>query len=77
MKGISKDLNEATKKAAESLEKNNPKKYLEAPFGGIFVSLDEPGENLKKKSELTKFREVGIERDGEFHFVIERLMGLC
>lgn len=70
------DFDKATKEAAEKISETETKIYLDGPFNGFFVSSLEPTEEkLKKNSELMKFRDLGIDRDGEFYFVAERLMG--
>lgn len=72
---IAKDLQRAVEEAARKLSDNNRKVYLENPFGGLFVTIDSPEDKLKENSELTKFRETNIDRNGEFYLVIERWMG--
>lgn len=73
---ISKALKEAIKSAAEKLSAENAKITLAAPFNGIYVSLEGPTEeSLKKTSQETRFQSIGINREGSFFFVIERLWG--
>lgn len=73
---ISKEMKKSIKNNAEKLNEENQTIRLEEPFNGILVSLNEPDdEKLKSRSEKIPFTEIGLNREGYFYLIIERMFG--
>lgn len=72
---ISKEMIKSIVETASRLSDEQRMIYLPPPFSGCFVSLDPPDESLLKKSTHSVFKEVGIDREGGFYFVIKSIWG--